>query len=84
MDAGELLKAESVKLSDPCHLLVKLREGKNREIRRALASFDLRVRLLHRLSIGPVVLGNLAAGTWRRLTSAEIAELSKLFCPPIE
>lgn len=43
-------------------MTVGLREGKNREIRRAMESIGLKVNRLIRLSYGPFQLGNLKAG----------------------
>ncbi len=43
-------------------LTVGLREGKNREIRRALSAIGLEVNRLIRISYGPFRLGDLAAG----------------------
>ncbi|MEM9577447.1 MAG: pseudouridine synthase [Pseudomonadota bacterium] len=43
-------------------LTVGLREGKNREIRRALAEIDLTVNRLIRISYGPFQLGELKSG----------------------
>ncbi len=43
-------------------LTVGLREGKNREIRRALAALDMSVSRLIRISYGPFQLGELKAG----------------------
>ncbi|MEJ6401311.1 pseudouridine synthase [Yoonia sp. 2307UL14-13] len=43
-------------------LTVALREGKNREIRRAMEALDVKVNRLIRLSYGPFQLGNLRAG----------------------
>jgi 23S rRNA pseudouridine2605 synthase len=43
-------------------LTIGLREGKNREIRRALAGVGLEVNRLLRISFGPFRLGDLAAG----------------------
>ncbi len=43
-------------------LTVSLREGKNREIRRALAAIGVTVNRLIRVSFGPFQLGQLAAG----------------------
>ncbi len=41
---------------------VRLKEGKNREVRRALETLGLKVNRLIRLSYGPFILGNLARG----------------------
>ncbi len=43
-------------------LTISLREGKNREIRRALGEVDLKVNRLIRISYGPFRLGDLKAG----------------------
>ncbi|SDE43220.1 pseudouridine synthase [Limimaricola pyoseonensis] len=43
-------------------LTVGLREGKNREIRRAMAALDVVVNRLIRISYGPFQIGNLEAG----------------------
>ncbi len=56
-------------------LWVTLREGKNRQIRRMCRRSDLRLRGLHRESIGPVTLGDLAEGRWRELSGAEVGAL---------
>lgn len=46
-------------------LIVKMHQGKNREIRRVMQKNDLRVNRLKRLSYGPYSLGNMAAGEIR-------------------
>ena len=79
-DASERLHAKSVELlrSGDKHawLEIVLDEGRNRQIRRLLASFDLRVLRLVRVAIGPLLLGELPKGQWRRLTSAEADALA--------
>ncbi|MGI6436937.1 MAG: pseudouridine synthase [Sphaerochaeta sp.] len=54
---------------------VILTEGKNREIRKLLEHFDYRVLDLIRVRVGPVELGELKTGHWRRLTSDEVRRL---------
>ncbi len=57
-------------------LEITLDEGRNRQIRRLLAEFDIGVLRLLRVSIGPLQLGELGKGQWRPLTAAEIESLS--------
>ena len=49
-------------------LLMKLKEGKNKEIRRICESFDLKVNRLIRISYGPFNLG--------KINKTEIIEVS--------
>jgi pseudouridine synthase len=52
-------------------LHLTLREGRKRQIRRALAALGYPVRRLVRVRLGPLELGPLASGATRPLTSAE-------------
>jgi len=56
-------------------LEIVLDEGRNRQIRRLLATFEVSVLRLVRVAIGPVSLGKLPQGKWRLLTEEEIASL---------
>jgi 23S rRNA pseudouridine2605 synthase len=56
-------------------LEIVLDEGRNRQIRRLLEAFDVRVLRLVRVAIGPLLLGELAKGRWRMLTREEIDSL---------
>ena len=56
-------------------LQIVLDEGRNRQIRRLLEAFDVRVLRLVRVAIGPLLLGELAKGQWRMLTRKEIDSL---------
>jgi len=56
---------------------VRLREGRNRQIRRMLAAMGYRVQRLQRTAIGPLRLGRLPAGASRLLTPGEIAALRR-------
>lgn len=52
-------------------LTIVLDEGKNRHIRRMLEQFGIEVLRLIRIEIGPLALGELAKGAFRRLTPNE-------------
>jgi hypothetical protein len=54
-------------------LIMKLSEGRNRQIRRMLAAIGKRAIRLIRLRIGPIALGSLPMGKARPLTPAEVA-----------
>lgn len=56
-------------------LEIVLDEGRNRQIRRLLAAFDIEVLRLVRVAIGGLVLGDLAKGRWRWLSQGEVAAL---------
>lgn len=81
LSEGESLRAKSATLlragAKNAWLEIVLDEGRNRQIRRLLAVFDIAVLRLVRVAVGPLQLGDLPKGRWRELTAAEIAELSK-------
>ncbi len=52
-----------------------LDEGRNREIRRMLASLGHKVQQLKRIAVGDLTLGNLLPGQWRKLSWEEIERL---------
>jgi 23S rRNA pseudouridine2605 synthase len=56
-------------------LEIVLDEGRNRQIRRLLQAFDVRVLRLLRVGVGPLRLGTLAKGAWRELHPDEIDSL---------
>lgn len=75
-DAGETLRAGSARLlrtgARNAWLEVVLDEGRNRQVRRLLAAFDIGVLRLVRVAIGGLVLGELPKGRWRLLTPDEV------------
>ena len=77
VDEGEFLRASDVKVlvSETTGSLIELdlTEGKNREARRLLASQGLKIHLLRRIQIGPMVLGDLKLGRWRTLNQGEVS-----------
>jgi 23S rRNA pseudouridine2605 synthase len=58
-------------------LEIALDEGKNRQIRRMLAALDVEVLRLVRVAVGPLQLGELAKGTYRRMTPSEKRSLDR-------
>jgi 16S rRNA U516 pseudouridylate synthase RsuA-like enzyme len=54
---------------------ITITEGRNRQVRRMMDALGLGVVSLVRNRIGSIETGALAAGTWRELTPAEVAEL---------
>jgi 23S rRNA pseudouridine2605 synthase len=54
------------------HLIVELRQGRNREIRKMFDAIDRPVTRLKRVRIGGLELGELEPGRWRSVTKAEI------------
>jgi 23S rRNA pseudouridine2605 synthase len=79
-DEGEALLAKSVRElrrgEKNAWLEIVLDEGRNRQIRRLLAAFDIAVLRLIRVAIGTLALGDLAKGRWRVLAGAEVAALA--------
>lgn len=71
--------AESVKVlgvtRNQMRLRLVLREGRKREVRRMLWAVGHKVLRLKRLSYGPIKLGRLPPGKWRKLTEAELQSL---------
>jgi 23S rRNA pseudouridine2605 synthase len=60
---------------DHVELLMTLDQGKHHQIRRLCRALDLRLMHLHRRSIGPIDIGDLALGNSRALTAAEVGAL---------
>ena len=56
---------------------IKLREGKNRQIRHMTAAVGLFTLRLVRVAIGGLTIGNLKPGEWRDLTPDEINLLNR-------
>lgn len=56
-------------------MLITIREGRNRQIRKMCEAVGLEVARLRRISIGPLKLGMLKPGRWRELTADELRAL---------
>ncbi|PWT85011.1 MAG: pseudouridine synthase [Blastocatellia bacterium] len=74
---GEQLRAHAVRLrkksTRESHLMIELREGKYREIRRLLDALGHPVRRLKRVRLGGLELDVLEPGQWRDVSTEEIA-----------
>nr|WP_046657606.1 pseudouridine synthase [Lysobacter capsici] len=79
IEQGERLRAKSATLlragEKNAWLQIVLDEGRNRQIRRLLAAFDIGVLRLVRVGIGGLALGELGKGQWRELSGTEVAAL---------
>ena len=58
------------------HLEMTITEGRNRQVRRMLDAVGSRVLKLVRTAIGPLRIGDLPIGEWRKLAAEEVAALS--------
>ena len=56
-------------------LLITLREGRNREVRKMCEAIGHPVDRLKRVAIGPIRDARLKIGQWRELTPAEVQKL---------
>ena len=56
-------------------MLIVIKEGRNRQIRKMCEAVGLEVSILRRIAIGPVKMGMLKPGTWRELSTEEVRAL---------
>ncbi|AEJ19523.1 pseudouridine synthase [Gracilinema caldarium] len=69
---GELYTCASIERLGRKSVRIVLIEGKNREIRRVFSHFHLHPEKLHRIRIGPLMLGTLPEGKGRALSVEEL------------
>ena len=58
------------------HLEITITEGRNRQVRRMIEAVGSKVLKLVRTAIGPIRIGDLQIGKWRKLTEDEFVALS--------
>ncbi len=59
-------------------LLISIHEGRNRQVRKMIEAIGHQVVSLKRVEFGPIALGDLPRGQWRKLTEKEIERLKAL------
>ena len=73
---AEVRRGHTVKGAPPTTLLIiTLREGRNRQVRKMCATIGHPVRSLRRVRMGLLQLGRLRPGEWRELTDKELRQL---------
>ena len=75
---NDYLKASKVIFLGGKKIIISLKEGKNREMRRMLGMLGYRAEKLKRISIGCLNLVDLKPGEYRELNSKEISKLKGL------
>jgi len=82
LDDGRLTSPAEVRLirreAFDSVVLVTIHEGRNRQVRRMFERIGHEVVALRRVGFGPIALGDLPRGQWRKLTDAEIRRLKEL------
>jgi 23S rRNA pseudouridine2605 synthase len=75
LDDGRTSPARVRRLG-PDTLEITIHEGRKRQIKRMCEAVGHPVKRLERIRFGPLELGGLAPGRWRRLSEAEVRELT--------
>jgi 23S rRNA pseudouridine2605 synthase len=71
-------RAHAVRRKGGQRVVLTLREGRKREVRRMFAELGYDVKRLRRVRYGPIRLHDLPAGEWRPLDEREIAALRRV------
>jgi 23S rRNA pseudouridine2605 synthase len=77
VNGEKTLKSEIKRLKDNS-FEITLYQGMKRQIREMCKYVDLNVKSLHRISIGPIKIGNLKEAAYRELTKEELLSLKDL------
>ena len=81
---GPTLPAEVRRVRDGAkhsYVEMTIHEGRNRQVRRMIEALDSKVLKLVRTAIGPIRIGDLQIGKWRRLTEEELRSLGVVLKP---
>lgn len=81
LEGQRTLPAEVTRLKktrNSTELEVVMREGRKRQIRKVAASLGHPAERLERIKLGPLELGDLSSGSWRRLTDEEVRALKRI------
>jgi 23S rRNA pseudouridine2605 synthase len=84
LDGRRTMPAEVKMVSRGVHgvLVITIREGRNRQVRRMCEAVGHPVRKLRRVRIGPIADRRLRAGEWRELSLQEVRLLKRLVAAP--
>lgn len=78
---GYLIKKPDVELiyqnGSEAEIIIRIHEGRNRQVRRMCAAANMPVKRLVRIAEGDLKLGSLPVGKWRHLTSQEVVLLQR-------
>ena len=77
LEDGRTAPAEARRVAHDTFELT-IHEGRNRQVKRMCEAVGHRVKRLERIAFGPLALGDLAVGRSRRLSAAEITQLSRV------
>ncbi len=72
---GQKLRPAQILQENEYTIVMTLKQGRKRQIRRMLDKVGLTVTHLKRIRVGPINLGNLKEGQWRLLTSDETQKI---------
>jgi pseudouridine synthase len=78
INKNTLAKVKNIKKINTQKFLITLTQGQNRQIRKMFLYFNIKVKKIRRISLGPLNLNSLKEGKYRKLTKEEIKNLKKL------
>jgi pseudouridine synthase len=82
---GQTRPAELIRIRDSARYTffqITITEGRNRQVRRMVEALGAKVLKLVRTGIGPIQIGGLEIGKWRRLSKEEVKALSRYPAAP--